>query len=189
MNYPLPLISRRASLADAPPSAIPKQGSNCDGAGGEKLRTPTPTTKHPASTPEAPPSTDVPIIPIQAAGPGQLRRPRQLPVSRFLTDEAWNAIAASFGLSPREYQVLRAVFADKKESAIAEELGISEHTVHSHVRHIHHKLNAVDKMQLALRVMNEFVALTIFPGSTLSPICSVHDCGDCPLQGKTIAGM
>ena len=43
-------------------------------------------------------------------------------------------------LTEREQRVLELVAADKRDKEIAEILGMSEHTVHNHWRHIYDKL-------------------------------------------------
>jgi len=54
---------------------------------------------------------------------------------------------------------MRAVFDDRTEFAIAADLGISPHTVHTHFRRLHKKLGAITRVQLVLRAMDEFIAL------------------------------
>ena len=54
------------------------------------------------------------------------------PRGQFLLPErAWRDVARLLKLSPREKQVVRHVFDDLKEAAIADRLGISPHTVHT----------------------------------------------------------
>ena len=59
-----------------------------------------------------------------------------------LSDDAWNAIAESLNLSQRETQIVQGVFDDLKDTAIAEELGISRHTVHTHIRRMYLELTS-----------------------------------------------
>jgi len=85
----------------------------------------------------------------------------------------------SLGLSLREEQIVRAIFDDCTESAIASDLGISPHTVHTHVERLHQKLGVVDRVALVLRVVNEFLNLTRTPGSLMPPICATRAAGGC----------
>jgi DNA-binding NarL/FixJ family response regulator len=101
----------------------------------------------------------------------------------MLSDLAWQGIACSLELSRRELQIVRATFDDRKESAIAEDLGIAPRTVHTHIERLHHKLEVADRLQLVLRIMYEFLRLTISPQGNLPPICSNAAAGCCPLRG------
>lgn len=77
----------------------------------------------------------------------------------LFTDEAWDGIAMSLALSPRELEVVRQVFDDRKESRIARELGISPHTVHTYLERIYQKLNVTSRVQLVVRVAGQQNAL------------------------------
>jgi DNA-binding CsgD family transcriptional regulator len=98
---------------------------------------------------------------------------------------AWAAIAGSLQLSGRELQLVRGVFDDQKDLAIASALGISVHTIHTHFERLHHKLAVNGRPQLIQRVMQEFLALTAAPGSVLPPICACRTTGHCP-QGSRL---
>jgi DNA-binding CsgD family transcriptional regulator len=100
--------------------------------------------------------------------------------SAIFSDEAWATIARSLGLSGRECQIVRAVFDDQTEWAMAANLGISINTVHTHVARLHHKLSVVDRVALVLLVVNEFLRLTTAPGSMMPPLCAVRVAGQCP---------
>ncbi len=99
----------------------------------------------------------------------------------MLSEVAWSEIARSLHLSGRELQIVRGVFDDRTDFAIAVELGISPHTVHSHFDRLHRKLGVTDRVELVLRVIQEFVALTLKPGTVLPPICANRVVGRCPL--------
>ena len=119
--------------------------------------------------------------------PGDSRRRRRLG-SAMLSALAWREIARSLKLSPREIQIVRATFDDRKESAIAAELDIAPRTVHTHIERLHHKLKVADRLQLVLRIMVEFLRLTISPQGNLPPICANRTAGRCPLAGWTCDG-
>jgi len=65
----------------------------------------------------------------------------------------------SLGLSPRERQIVRRVFDDLKENAIADDLSISPHTVHTHVERLYHKLGIGSRCEIVVRVFREYLAL------------------------------
>ena len=105
--------------------------------------------------------------------------------SAIFSEQAWGELGASLQLSRRELQTVRGIFDDRKESAIASELGISAHTVHTHMERLRHKLGVVDRVELVLRIVNEFLRLTTLPGGSLPPLCASRAAGRCPLQRKT----
>lgn len=94
---------------------------------------------------------------------------------------AWSEIARSLNLSPRELQIVRGIFDDKTEFAIATNLGIAPSTVHTHVERLHRKLAITDRTELVICVMREFLALTVSPANGLPPICPQHAANRCPL--------
>ena len=120
------------------------------------------------------------------------RAPKKAPVRRqrrrslgaaMLSDLAWREIARSLQLSGRELQIVHATFDDRKESAIAADLGITTNTVHTHIVRLHRKLAVADRLQLVLCVMREFLRLTVSPQDKLPPICATRAAGHCPLRG------
>jgi DNA-binding CsgD family transcriptional regulator len=103
----------------------------------------------------------------------------------MFSENAWNAIGQSLELSKRELEIVRGVFADRTEYTIANSLHISPHTVHTHVERLHHKLRVANRVQLVLRVMDEFLGLTVSPQSKLPPVCANWEAGACPFAGAT----
>ena len=81
----------------------------------------------------------------------------------MFTAQAWDQIARSLGLSGRELQIVRGVFDDRIESAIAADLGISAHTVHTYFDRLHRKLGVATRTGLVLRITREFLALAASP--------------------------
>ncbi len=75
-----------------------------------------------------------------------------------LSEQAWTDIRRTFGLSLRELQILQGVFDNRKDFAIAAELGISPHTVHTYFERMHRKLGATDRVELVLRIFEKFLA-------------------------------
>ena len=102
--------------------------------------------------------------------------------SGIFTDMAWREIGCSLNLSGREAEIVRHLFDDHTESAIAARLGISVHTIHTHLDRLHRKLGVVDRVQLVLRITSEFLALTVSGVNPLPPICANRISGRCPLR-------
>jgi DNA-binding NarL/FixJ family response regulator len=112
----------------------------------------------------------------------------RIPRSSMLSDAAWLAIAGSLDLSKRQIDIVHAVFDDATEYTIGQDLGISLHTVHTHLERIYHKLGVHDRIELVLRVLAEFLRLTADAASGLPPICGRRATGECPFQ-RQAAGM
>jgi DNA-binding CsgD family transcriptional regulator len=100
----------------------------------------------------------------------------------MFSDQAWKEIARSLGLSGRELQIVRGIFDDQTESSIAIQLGVSPCTIHTYCERLYRKLAVTGRVRLALRVMDEFLALTVSPGTVLPSICADRAAGRCPLQ-------
>jgi len=86
----------------------------------------------------------------------------------MFSDQAWEEIGRSFKLSGRELQVVKEIFDDHTEFAIAANFGVSQHTVHTYCERLYRKLDVTGRVKLVLRVVDEFFALTAAPGSGLS---------------------
>jgi DNA-binding CsgD family transcriptional regulator len=102
----------------------------------------------------------------------------------MFSELAWGQIARSLKLSGQELQVVRGIFDDHIEAAIADNLKVSPHTVHTHCERLYRKLGVTGRVRLALRVMDEYIALTLAPGTILPPLCASFAAGRCPLRGK-----
>ena len=63
------------------------------------------------------------------------------------------APAASTALTRRELEVLHLVALGRGTATIADELGISQHTVRNHVRHFRSKLNASTKLEAVITAL------------------------------------
>jgi len=73
-------------------------------------------------------------------------------LERWLTPEAWRAIAERLGLSPRERDVVKGVIDDRTELGIGQALAISPHTVHTYLERIYHKVGVNSRTELVSRV-------------------------------------
>lgn len=71
----------------------------------------------------------------------------------LLDGDEWERAVQHLNLSGREQEIARAIFDDRTESSIAEKLGISPHTVHTHVERLYRKLGVGSRTQLVLRVV------------------------------------
>ena len=84
--------------------------------------------------------------------------PPELPCT-FLPDDVWAAIAMSLGLSKREAEIAALIMRDETERAMAGELGMSAHTVHTHLERLYRKLNARSRSQVVVRIFQRYVQL------------------------------
>jgi DNA-binding NarL/FixJ family response regulator len=117
--------------------------------------------------------------PVQAKPLINHEVPHPLGAAMF-SDHAWGEIARSLRLSGRELQIVRGVFGDRVESAIATDLGISSHTVHTHLCRLHRKLEVATRTQLILRVMEKFMALTSSQENNVVPLPGRRTAGNRP---------
>ena len=97
---------------------------------------------------------------------------RSASAGSWLNQQAWTAIARRLRLSPREVQITQLIFQDSKELAIADGLGMSPHTVRTHMERLYRKLGVKSRVKLVLRITQTFLALTEEDASELPPICS-----------------
>ncbi|PWU08302.1 MAG: hypothetical protein C5B50_29940 [Verrucomicrobia bacterium] len=92
--------------------------------------------------------------------------------SSIFSESAWSDIARSLNLSARELQITKAVFDDRTEFAIAAQLQISPHTVHTYFDRLYQKLAVKNRIQLVMRVTARFLSLATSPQAALLPIGS-----------------
>jgi DNA-binding CsgD family transcriptional regulator len=104
--------------------------------------------------------------------------------STSLTEPAWQAVASSLDLTPRELHITMGAFDDNTEAAIAGHLAISTHTVHEHFRRLFVKLGVRTRAGLVLRVWSELVCLILSSGSVLPPLCPRWAAGRCVCNGQ-----
>jgi DNA-binding NarL/FixJ family response regulator len=91
-----------------------------------------------------------------------LRAARRVPAGgqEVLSLQQWTAIGLALRLSPRELQIVQSVFDDLKEAAIADKLGISSHTVHTHLERLYRKLSVRGRTMMAVRVFAEYLRMS-----------------------------
>ena len=75
-----------------------------------------------------------------------------------LPHDAWKTIAQSLRISNRELQIIQGIFDDRKELAIADELKISMHTVHTHLERLYRKLGVSSRAALVLYILSEYLS-------------------------------
>jgi DNA-binding NarL/FixJ family response regulator len=76
----------------------------------------------------------------------------------IFSDQTWERVTSVLALSVRESEILKAVFEDQKESCIAANLGISSHTVHTHLERIYRKLRVSSRVELVVRIFAEYLS-------------------------------
>jgi DNA-binding CsgD family transcriptional regulator len=73
----------------------------------------------------------------------------------LLTQAEWAIIADQLNLSPREVQIVQYTFDAEKELAIGDKLGISPHTVHTHLERLYRKLGVSSRVGLTAKIAFE----------------------------------
>ena len=99
--------------------------------------------------------------------PGTLRQRRSDPNNNSMnglgqnvfSPNEWRQLGTVLGLSPRESGIVRAVFDGASERRIAEQLGLSPHTVHTYLWRVYRKLQINSREELLVRVFAEFRCL------------------------------
>lgn len=147
---PLTLTHRRTSFsgaekgiqsrgsADVRVGQMPPTNRRCEGAtNAEAMRTKT---------------TCWPGVGAHTAGSDLLPPP---PGAALFNEATWERVAQALRLSGRELQVVRAVFDECTEFAIAEDLRIAPRTVHMHFERLYRKLRVTNRVGLVLRVLQE----------------------------------
>ncbi|MGQ0814889.1 MAG: response regulator transcription factor [Gemmatimonadota bacterium] len=77
---------------------------------------------------------------------------------KFLSAGEWKTVLDALALSGRERQIMRLFIEIESESAIAEILDISVHSVHTYRDRLYRKLNARNRSEAIVRV---FVAYSV----------------------------
>lgn len=72
-----------------------------------------------------------------------------------MSEDLGSIVREAFELTTRQEEVLVLLLAGRNEAQIAKRLGISKHTVHTHVRLIYAKLRVRSRAQLFGRVFDE----------------------------------
>ncbi|MBI3835454.1 MAG: helix-turn-helix transcriptional regulator [Planctomycetes bacterium] len=80
------------------------------------------------------------------------------PPRTAIPPDRWEKIAHSLKFSNRELQIVQQLFAGGSEADTGRALGISSHTVHTHLGRLYRKLNVHGCSGLFLRVFDAYVA-------------------------------
>jgi DNA-binding NarL/FixJ family response regulator len=112
-----------------------------------------------AAAREAAPIAPLGAMPPNAAAPQAAAATLPIPMARPIAPEdVRRAEAVSRAFTPREAEVLAALWRGRSNKVIAGELNLSENTVKVHVRHIMRKLRATNRTQAALMAQRLLVA-------------------------------
>ena len=79
----------------------------------------------------------------------------------LLDEHSWINIRSSLRLSARELQIVTSLIEDRieTEEEIGRALGISPHTVHTHLERLYKKVGVASRSHLIVRVFAEYVQL------------------------------
>ena len=79
----------------------------------------------------------------------------------LVSPDEWRAIDRLLGLSERQSQIAWSllVMGDETEESISVRLGISGHTVHSHLERLYRKLDVRSRSQLIRKLFEAYVEL------------------------------
>jgi DNA-binding CsgD family transcriptional regulator len=94
----------------------------------------------------------------------------------FLTQEEWVATSEALRLSDRERQIVARTIEGESEGEIAQRLGISPHTVHTHLERLYRKLRVSNRPHLVGRVLEAYAR--ILRHKSAAPRSSVADSAD-----------
>jgi len=75
----------------------------------------------------------------------------------WLESDEWSELCRRLRLSGKESDILRGVLVDCKDHDIAAGMGISVHTLRTHVARLHLKLGVVDRVQLVCAVFQQLL--------------------------------
>ncbi|MGH3116234.1 MAG: response regulator transcription factor, partial [Gaiellales bacterium] len=108
------------------------------------------------------------VVPLSVNGLSLSRMSARVP-SAFLSSAAWSAIGASLKLSARELQIVTCIVEDLAETQddVGRHLGMSPHTVHTHLERLYKKLGVANRSRLMVRVFAEYVHLEAAAGKRL----------------------
>jgi DNA-binding NarL/FixJ family response regulator len=76
----------------------------------------------------------------------------------LFNEKRWRWIADRLELSRRELQIVRLVFEDEQDRAIAGELGVSLNTLRTQFKRLYLKLGVSSRVGLVLQVLGEHLA-------------------------------
>jgi len=105
----------------------------------------------------------VPVTGLRERGvletPTALGRRKNVP--QLLAGPQWVAIVHTLGLSARECDVLKSIFADERTASISRDLGLSEATVHTYRERLFRKLGVRSCAQVVAATFAAYVELNL----------------------------
>ena len=81
--------------------------------------------------------------------------------SVLFDQERWDQLRLALGLTPRELDVVKGVFEDRSRADIGRQLGISEHTVQTHLERIYRKTGVGSRCGLLVRFFAKHLELPV----------------------------
>ena len=72
--------------------------------------------------------------------------------SGLFSKRQWSVIGEALNLTNRELEVVQGLFDDQTEAGMGETLGISSHTVHTHIGRIYEKLGVASRSGALVRI-------------------------------------
>ncbi len=88
--------------------------------------------------------------------------------SSIFSKREWDELGCDLKLSSRELQLVRGIFDDKTEKAIAYDLSISVHTVHAYLIRIYQTLGVRSREQLLVYIFGRYLEQHRLPESQRS---------------------
>jgi DNA-binding CsgD family transcriptional regulator len=89
-----------------------------------------------------------------------------LPTPFFLPDATWTALSRSLRLSGREAQIAQGILAGYGKEGMALSLGISDHTVQTHLERLYRKLGVGSRCEVVVHLFAAYVTLTHAPAES-----------------------
>ena len=77
--------------------------------------------------------------------------------SSIFSNQEWDELGCDLKLSPRALQLVRGIFDDQTEGAIAYDLRISVHTVHSYLIRIYQRFGVRSREQLLVYIFGRYL--------------------------------
>ena len=108
--------------------------------------------------------------------------PAEVSRNRILDERTLSCLCDHLCLSPRETQIVQRLFLDTKEQSIARSMGISAHTVRTHVERLYRKLHVTTRTELVVRLYEAFLQIVSQENSSLEPICPRWRRSECPFR-------
>ncbi len=121
----------------------------------------------------------LPATPCPKSNAAAERPCPKTPATALFGEDGWRYLAEKHHLSGREVQIAQAIVEDRKETAVAEALGLSPHTIHTYVERLYRKLEVVSRVELVVRLTQHFLEASARLDGALPPVCEVYHTGQC----------